>query len=263
MHQLALFNTIDNKPMADDRIRFYRGDAIAVLKRRLAAGDRWDYCLTSPPYYGQIDYGHEGQHGLEDSLDAYLDTQQQVFRLVYQGLAEGGVCWIVIGDTSNNYSPIRAKGQRRQAGDWLYRRSLEDDYREKEPLLVPIRLAERLRADGWVMRKILIWDKGQSSQVGKGDAPPETHEYVLMMGKSGKNGRPMLNTKPLRSSVLVHRPCGHSSHPCPFPDSLVHELLSSATVAGATVLDPYFGTGTTGRVASLLGMKSIGIDLGA
>ena len=96
----------------------------------------------------------------KSSVAEYLRVQVSVFHEVQRLLCEGGTCFIVIGDTSNNYSPIRAKGQRK-GGDkqWLTRRSLEEGYRGKETLNVPFRLAEALRRDGWIHRSTLIWDK--------------------------------------------------------------------------------------------------------
>src|ERR1700722_11977398 len=119
-----------------------------------------DVCITSPPYFQKFDYQNKGQHGLESSVEKYLQVQVSVFHEVQRLLHEGGTCFIVIGDTSNNYSPIRAKGQRK-GGDkqWLMRRSLERNYRQKETLNVPFRLAEALRRDNWVHRSTLIWDK--------------------------------------------------------------------------------------------------------
>jgi DNA modification methylase len=70
-------------------------------------------CITSPPYFGLCDYQIDGQYGHEATLAAYLDQMSEVFSEVYRLLVEGGCCWIVIGDSSNNYSAIRAKGQRR------------------------------------------------------------------------------------------------------------------------------------------------------
>lgn len=241
-------------------MRLIHGDAIAVLRQLRAEGVGWDYCLTSPPYFAQVDYECSGQHGLEVGVQAYIDQLVQVFDLVYDGLSEGGVCWIVIGDTSNNYSPIRTKQSRRKANAWTYRRRLENDFREKEPLMVPYRLAMALRARGWTLRKQLIWDKGQSSQVRRGDAPAENHESILMMGKAAGTGRPYFNTQPLKSSVLRYSPVKHSLHPCTFPSALVEELLGCCTRLG-TVLDPYAGVGTTLAVAKMLGMSALGIEL--
>ena len=107
------------------------------------------------------------------------------------------------------------------------RRSLERNYRQKETLNVPFRLAEALRRDNWVHRSTLIWDKTGRSAVANSDATPECHEYVLHMVKwSSQKGRPYGNTKPLTSSVLRHHAVAHPKHGCVFPLSLVEELLS-------------------------------------
>jgi DNA modification methylase len=100
--------------------------------RNMRASVEADVCITSPPYFQKFDYQNEGQYGLESSVEEYLQVQVSVFHEVHRLLREGGTCFIVIGDTSNNYSPIRAKAQRK-GGDkqWLMRRSLEPNYREK------------------------------------------------------------------------------------------------------------------------------------
>ncbi|MEM9149122.1 MAG: site-specific DNA-methyltransferase [Cyanobacteria bacterium P01_F01_bin.3] len=241
--------------------QFHQGDCREVLTQRLEAGDRWTHCVTSPPYFQQIDYELQGQYGLEERLVTYLVRQADLFDLVWQGMEEGGVCWIIVGDTMNNYSPIRTKRQRRQPGQWSHRRQVQEDYTEKEALMVPYQLAEYLRAGGWLLRKMLIWDKGQSGQPGKGDAPGECHESVLMLGKWSKTGRPYLNTAPLASTVLRHSPASHPNHPCVYPQSLAEELLASIKQPSATVLDPYVGTGTTARACDRFGHRCIGIDL--
>lgn len=53
-------------------IDLYQGDAIGQLETLLSQGRGWDYVLTSPPYYGLIDYGHRGEYGHEGSVGAYL-----------------------------------------------------------------------------------------------------------------------------------------------------------------------------------------------
>ena len=152
-----------------------------------------DVCITSPPYFQKFDYQNVRQYGLEPSVTEYLKVQVSVFREVRRLLHNGGTCFIIIGDTSNNYSPIRAKGQRKGLDkQWLMRRSLEPHYREKETLNVPLRLAEAMRQDGWIHRSTLIWDKSGGSVIANSDVAPECHEYVLHMIKwSSKRRRPM------------------------------------------------------------------------
>ena len=58
-----------------------------------------DCCVTSPPYYGLRDYGHEGQIGLEETPELYIERLVEVFREARRVLADDGTLWIVIGDS--------------------------------------------------------------------------------------------------------------------------------------------------------------------
>lgn len=53
---------------------------------------------------------------------------------------------------------------------------------------------------------------------------------------------------------------GHKGHATQKPESLLHRVLLSSTNPGAVVLDPFFGSGTTGAVAKKLGRHFIGIE---
>ncbi|WP_166418042.1 site-specific DNA-methyltransferase [Cochlodiniinecator piscidefendens] len=53
---------------------------------------------------------------------------------------------------------------------------------------------------------------------------------------------------------------GDKAHPTQKPESLLHRLLVGSTNPGDVVLDPFFGTGTTGAVAKKLGRDFIGIE---
>ena len=60
---------------------------------------------------------------------------------------------------------------------------------------------------------------------------------------------------------MLH-PCGNkeTAHPNEKPLPLVNKLVSLGTVAGETVVDPFAGSGTTGRAAKDLGRKAILIE---
>jgi site-specific DNA-methyltransferase (cytosine-N4-specific) len=244
------------------KVHLYEGDSLTLL-RSMQGSIQADACITSPPYFQKFDYQSKGQYGLESSVAEYLRVQVSVFHEVQRLLREGGTCFIVIGDTSNNYSPIRARGQRK-GGDkqWLTRRSLEPNYREKETLNVPCRLAEALRQDGWIHRSTLIWDKSGGSVVANSDATPECHEYVLHMVKwSSRKRRPYGNTQPLKSSVLRHHAVSNPKHGCVFPLSLVEELLSVCP-AKPVIIDPYIGSGTVAVAANSIPESTVyGFDL--
>lgn len=53
---------------------------------------------------------------------------------------------------------------------------------------------------------------------------------------------------------------GKKVHPTQKPEALLHRILSIASRPGDVVLDPFFGTGTTGAVAKKLGRHFIGLE---
>lgn len=53
---------------------------------------------------------------------------------------------------------------------------------------------------------------------------------------------------------------GQKAHPTQKPESLLHRVILASSNPGDIVLDPFFGTGTTGAVAKRLGRKWIGIE---
>jgi modification methylase len=53
---------------------------------------------------------------------------------------------------------------------------------------------------------------------------------------------------------------GRKAHPTQKPEALLHRVLMASTRPGEIVLDPFFGSGTTGAVAKRLGRRWIGIE---
>ena len=53
---------------------------------------------------------------------------------------------------------------------------------------------------------------------------------------------------------------GKKAHPTQKPEALLHRILLASTRPGETVLDPFFGTGTSGAVAKRLRRRFIGIE---
>lgn len=240
-----------------DRLTLFNGDSLEILKQ--IPSNSVHTGITSPPYFNQCDYKVKGQIGLEQTIDEFLESVCAVFREVHRILVNGGVFWVIIADTQNNYSPIRGKGERRSK-DYTMRRPMQQGYREKEALQIPQKLVEAMRSDGWVFRRELIWDKGSSGQIANSDTATLTHESVLQFGKWEGNDRPYLNCKPLRSSVLRYPPVSDPVHPCPFPFGLVSELLDASMQLGETMIDPFAGRGTSLYAGQQKGC-AIGVEL--
>jgi len=64
-------------------------------------------CVTSPPYFGLRDYGHEGQIGLEATPDAFVARLVEVFREVRRVLRDDGTLWLNLGDSYSAHAAAR------------------------------------------------------------------------------------------------------------------------------------------------------------
>ena len=54
---------------------------------------------------------------------------------------------------------------------------------------------------------------------------------------------------------------GSLEHPAPFPENIITLPILQTTNEGDLILDPFMGTGTTGRVANRLGRRFLGYDV--
>lgn len=75
------------------------GDCRETMRRWAGQGVKAQMCVTSPPYFGLRDYGHDGQIGLEQTPEEYIAAMVEVFRCVRDVLADDGTLWLNIGDT--------------------------------------------------------------------------------------------------------------------------------------------------------------------
>ena len=86
-------------------MRLLLGDALTQL--RSLDCDIAQTCVTSPPYFGLRDYGVDGQIGLEQTPEMYVQKLVDVFREVRRVLKHDGTLWLNLGD-----SYARAKASR-------------------------------------------------------------------------------------------------------------------------------------------------------
>jgi hypothetical protein len=106
-------------------------------------------------------------------------------------------------------------------------------------------------------RMVLIWDKGPALGMGALDLPwkPSWEEiYVIGKGFHGYRGGGVLQFAPVQSMAYNGR-----CHPNEKPNKLLKELVGKCP--GATILDPFMGSGSTLRATKDLGRKAIGVEL--
>lgn len=148
-------------------------------------------CVCSPPYFGLRDYEHDGQIGLEETPDKYIAELVQVFRGVRRVLRDDGTLWVVIGDSyASGTTAVRSQAETSSVGGWsspanqIKRNGTPPGVKPKDLIGVPWMLAFALRADGWWLRRDIIWDKPNPMPESCTDRPTSSHEYMFLLSKS-------------------------------------------------------------------------------
>jgi DNA modification methylase len=278
--------------------KVYWGDCRDSMRIMAKEGIKVQTCITSPPYYGLRDYGVDGQIGAEESPQQFIDALVEVFACVWDVLEEDGTLWVNLGDTYS--AGGRGAGSKVQSankgsvtgnvlGTWKV-----DGYRPKNLLGMPWRLAFALQEFGWNLRQDIIWHKPNPMPESVTDRCTKAHEYFFLLSKSqkyyfdnkaiqevanypnddrgsrgdsrrgtecnsmsGKTGE----TRNKRSVWTVNTSSFKGAHFATYPIELIEPCILAGSRVGDIVLDPFFGSGTTGQAAQNLGRKWIGCEL--
>ncbi len=128
----------------------------------------------------------------------------------------------------------------------------------------------------WILNDV-VWRKVNPMPNFRGKRFTNAHETLIWASRDQKS-RPTFNYESLKAlnddlqmrSDWLFPICagperlkddgGRKAHPTQKPEALLHRVLLASSNVGDTVLDPFFGTGTTGAVAERLGRKWIGIE---
>lgn len=129
----------------------------------------------------------------------------------------------------------------------------------------------------WVLNDI-IWRKSNPMPNFKGTRFTNAHETLIWAARSRDQKRYTFNYDALKAfnedtqmrsdwtlalctgEERIKDDEGKKAHPTQKPEALLHRVLLAATRPGDVVLDPFFGTGTTGAAAKRLGRRFIGIE---
>src|SRR5436190_1522468 len=139
------------------------------------------------------------------------------------------------------------------------------------------RLGVALQDQGFWIQNDVIWRKTNPMPNFRGKRFTNAHETLIWAGRDAKS-RPTFNYEAMKAlnddiqmrSDWLFPICsgperlkdgeGRKAHPTQKPEALLHRLLLASTNPGDLVLDPFFGTGTTGAVAKRLGRRWLGIE---
>jgi len=188
--------------MDDHRYSIIEGDCIKGMKT-LPDGCIHT-CITSPPYWGLRDYGHDDQSGAEKTPDEFVMNMVEVFREVPRVLRDDGTVWLNLGDSywSNTLSrkdPVESMWGNRPASDLSDGRdnipkvnkrgglgAAPEGIKPKDLVGIPWRVAFALQADGWYLRQDIIWHKPNPMPEAVMDRCTKAHEYIFLLAKSQK-----------------------------------------------------------------------------
>jgi len=154
-------------------------------------------CVTSPPYFGLRDYGHDGQIGLESTPDAYVAKIVEVFREVRRVLKKDGTLWLNLGDSyagsgrglmgdgtpSDRGEAKQGTNRGTTIGSFVH---VETGLKSKDLIGIPWRVAFALQADGWWLRQDIIWHKPNPMPESVQDRCTKALEYIFLLSKSAK-----------------------------------------------------------------------------
>lgn len=204
--------------------------------------------VTSPPY--NVGKGY-ADHNDNMAFKEYLDLLNSVWKECVRVLCKGGRIAVNIADTWRTpYIPLHSF------------------------------ITKQMLDLGLLMRGIIYWDKGIS--VGTSTAwgswrsasnPTlrDVGEHIVIFSKDdfklhSKNKISTITsaeftqyTKSVWSFPTVS--AKRENHPAPFPDELPARLIKLYSYLGDTVLDPFMGSGTTAKMAMVLGRKAIGYEI--
>ncbi|MBI1417030.1 MAG: site-specific DNA-methyltransferase [Limimaricola sp.] len=139
------------------------------------------------------------------------------------------------------------------------------------------RMGAELQNQGFWILNDVVWRKSNPMPNFRGKRFTNAHETLIWASKS-EGAKYTFNYEALkalnegvqmRSDWVIPLCTGHErlkdeagdkAHPTQKPEALLHRLLVGTTNPGDVVLDPFFGTGTTGAVAKMLGRHFIGIE---
>lgn len=179
-----------------ERNKIFNGDCLSVLKT--FPDNIIDCCVTSPPYYALRDYGIDGQLGLEETPEKYIEKMTEVFMEVYRVLKPDGTLWLNIGDSYwgggwrnaefNEHSGDIQKGSKgTYCGDTMPAcKGKVGVYKPKDLIGIPWMLAFSLRNAGWYLRQDIIWHKPNPMPESVTDRCTKAHEYIFLFSKSQK-----------------------------------------------------------------------------
>lgn len=259
----------------DDDVLILNMDVREAMRHLAEAGILVNCIVTSPPFYGQRDYGVDGQIGLEEHPSEFIAKLVECFDACWPVLADNGSLWVNLGDTYWSGKGEHKSGEQKQSARRFGLRPQDKKgdgklCKPKQLLLIPHRFAIAMQDKDWIVRNDNVWVKPNPIPDQVRDRCSRSHEYMFHLVKSRWYyfDKEPVGHKALSGNVLPPQdtweiaPARSShTHKARFSEELVRIPILSTTPKNGIVLDPFAGSGTSLLYARKKGFRTIGIDI--
>jgi DNA modification methylase len=218
----------------------------------------------------------DSQLGLESTPEEYVANMVGVFRAVWRVLRDDGTLWLNLGDSFQNKQlcgiPWRVAFAL-QADGWYLRsdiiwykpnpmpESVTDRPTKAHEYLFLLTKAERYFYDAEAIKEERVCDR-EGKILGRG-----LQGYSI--ASAGPNGSPQRSqsggypsdNRNKRSVWTITTQPYSEAHFATFPEDLIKPCILAGSRSGDVVLDPFGGSGTTGKVAIEFGRRAVLIEL--
>ena len=254
----------------DKEYKIYTGDSAIILKELINEGVQVDLTVTSPPYDDLRTYG---QKDLGWNFDKFKEIAQCLYDITKPG---GVVVWVVGDQTIDGGESLNSL---RQA---LYFQEIgfkchDTMIYEKNSSSFPARRTSKRYTQIFEYMFVFVKGKIRNDITLIADKPNkwaghtnwgQLTSYTKSDKVEGKKKK--INPVPdfsLRNNIWKYTTsCDKKdkdiiNHPAIFPEELAKDHILSWSNEGDLVLDPFLGSGTTGKMSVLNNRKFIGIEL--
>ena len=262
---------------ANDNVLILNMDVREAMGHLARAGVTVNCMVTSPPFYGQRDYGVDGQIGLEEHPREFVANLVACFEAARPVLAENGSLWVNLGDTYWSGKGEHKSGEIKQSARRFGLRPQDKTgdgllCKPKQLLLIPHRFAIAMQDENWIVRNDNVWVKPNPIPDQVRDRCSVSHEYMFHLVKSrwyyfnkdavGRRSESGSMLPPPDTWEIAPARSSHQ-HKARFSEELVRIPILATTPPGGVVLDPFGGSGTSLAFARRHGFRAVGIDLKA
>jgi len=232
--------------------------------------------FTSPPYWNKRTYSEEKGLGNEKTSEEFVINLSEHLRDCKRVLNNRGSFFLNLGDTFYNGNlqnvPHRVVIKLQEQG-WILRNTIIWSKTNPKPSSSKTNLTPSYEFIFHLV-KSMEYDyyptPNKLSEKTKPSLPPRHRSVNGDYSKSvspylpnikGKNMGDYWNEDIVRTSVANQKLDIEGEHPAPFPEEIITLPILQTSEIGDLVLDPFMGSGTTGRVCDKLKRRFVGYDL--